>query len=104
MQDMTYTILTDLTSNNKSLFGIPKLNKDQEYAKLLDSIQKTALSSAKDTQELIDNGRITPEQGQPIIENSFALWKKITDERDEIRKKHDEYIKPYSIECDESNN
>ena len=104
MQEMTYTILTDLTSNNKSLFSIPKLNKEEEYAKLLDSIQKTALSSAKATQELIDNGRITPEQGQPIIENSFALWKKITDEWDEIRKKHEEYLKTYSIEFDESNN
>jgi len=104
MQEMTYTILTDLTSNNKSLFGIPKLNKDQEYAKLLDSIQKTALSSAKATQELIDNKTLTPEQGQPVIDSSFALWKKITDEWDEIRKKHEEYLKTYSIEFDENNN
>jgi len=101
MQEMTYITLTDLIGNNKSLFSVPKLNKQKEYAKLLARMQETALSSAKSTQELIDNGTITESQGQPILEQSFSLWKKITDEWGEIEKKHQEYLKTYDVQFDD---
>lgn len=102
IQHMTYITLTDLIRDNKSLFSLPRINRKELYEKLKTDLQKTALKSRKAAQELVKQGKFTQAQAAPIIDKSKALWKSITDEWEEIKKKHEEYLKIYSIEFDEN--
>jgi len=104
MQEMTYSTLIGLIKDNKSLFSIPKLTKKdlkELYEKLLVNMQELALLPAQVAEEDIEAKIITAEEGALTIANSFSLWKKITDEWEEIKKKHQEYLKTYDIEFDE---
>lgn len=69
MEHMTYLTLRDLIKDNKSLFSIPKINKDELYLKLYQRFTKIAEKSGE--------------------------W-------EELKKKHQEYLKTYSIEFDEN--
>jgi hypothetical protein len=102
MQQMTYTTLTDLVSDNKSLFGVQTLDKKKLYERLLADMQETSLQSAKAAEALVAQGKITEQQAQPFYDSSFAFWKKITDNWEDIKQKHEEYLKTYSIEFDEN--
>jgi len=105
MQQMTYTTLTDLIKDNKSLFTIPKLkgeNKAKLYERLLADMQETVLQPAKAAEALVDDKKLTAEQAQPVYDSAFALWKKVTDNWEDIKKKHEEYLKTYDIEFDEN--
>ena len=105
MQQMTYTTLTDLIRDNKSLFTIPKLkdkNKTMLYERLREDMQETALQSAKSAEALVEQKKITDAQAQPFYDSSFALWKSITDNWEDIKAKHEEYLKTYNIEFDEN--
>lgn len=105
MQQMTYTTLTDLIQSNKSLFTIPKLkgpNKTKLYERLLEDMQQTVLQSAKAAEALVEQGKYTEAQAQPFYDSAFALWKSITDNWEDIKAKHEEYLKTYDIEFDEN--
>jgi len=105
MQQMTYTTLTDLVAENKSLFTIPKLkgkNKTMLYDRLLQDMQEVALQPAKSAEALVESKKFTAAQAQPFYDSSFAFWKSITDNWEEIKKKHEEYLKMYDIEFDEN--
>jgi len=105
MQQMTYTTLTDLIRDNKSLFSIPKLkgeNKTKLYQRLLEKMQEVALKPAKAAEDLVEKGKYTEAQAQPFYNSSFAFWKSVTDNWEEIKKKHEEYLKMYDIEFDEN--
>jgi hypothetical protein len=102
MQQMTYTTLTDLVSDNKSLFSVQTLDKKKLYERLLADMQETSLQSAKAAEALVAQGKITEQQAQPFYDSSFAFWKKITDNWEDIKQKHEEYLKTYSIEFDEN--
>jgi hypothetical protein len=105
MQQMTYTTLTDLIRDNKSLFTIPKLkreNRKELYERLLADMQETVLGSAKAAEANVLNGTFTEAQAQPFYDSAFTLWKKVTDNWEDIKKKHEEYLKMYDIEFDEN--
>jgi len=107
MQQMTYTTLVDLVRDNKSLFSVPKLvsepfYKKKLYERLLDDVQKVALKEAKAAEALVEKQILTQAQAQGNIDRSFALWKKITDNWEDLKKKHEEYLKTYNIEFDEN--
>jgi hypothetical protein len=107
MQQMTYTTLVDLVRDNKSLFSVPKLvsepfYKKKLYERLLDDVQKVALKEAKAAEALVKKQILTQAQAQGSIDRSHALWKKITDNWEDLKKKHEEYLKTYNIEFDEN--
>ena len=107
MQQMTYTTLTDLIKDNKSLFTIPKLkgeNKTKLYKRLLEDMQETVLQSAKAAEVSVQKGNMTEAQAQPFYDSAFAFWKSITDNWEDIKKKHEEYLSTYGIEFDENDN
>ena len=99
MQEMTYQLIKEAIKDNKSLFDVT-LNID--YTGLKEKLQMTALKSRKAAEELVDAGKLTPEQAAPSIEKSTALWKTITDNWDELVVKHKEYLATYNIQFDEN--
>lgn len=101
MEQMTYMAFTDLIRDNKSLFGLPKINKKDLYAKLKTGIQSVVLKVRKEQEALVASGDITKEQAQPKINNAIILWKTIGQEWEAIQAKHQEYLKKYNIEFDE---
>lgn len=110
MQQMTYITLTDLVRNDESLFNITKIKREDLYTKLKIDLQKTALKSRKESETSIieakkrseQEGKIAEEKYAPTIAKSTALWKTITENWEDIAKKHEEYLKAYSIEFDEN--
>lgn len=102
MQHMTYQTLKDLVQDNKGLFSLPNVNKSKLYVKLKGDLQKTALKARKALEQDIKEGKLTNAQAKPGIEKSIALWKSITNEWEELVKKHTEYLRIYNIEFDEN--
>ncbi len=102
MQHMTYITLTDLIKSNKSLFSLPKVNRTDLYKRLKENVTATALKSRKEAEELVRNGEATQADVQKRIDSSILLRRAILAEWKEIEKKHEEYLKVYSIEFDEN--
>src|SRR6478736_2670771 len=109
IQQMTYTTLSEIIKNNKSLFGISKINKKELYSKLKsDFLSLTETNpgliswKSQQYQTLFEEGRITEEEGNTQIAKLNVLYEAINDEWDELVKKHSEYLRNYSIQFDEN--
>lgn len=102
MQHLTYMTLVDLITDNKSIFEIPKINKEELYAKLLDNLQKTALKAKVEAKKNIELKKVTADEAASTIATSEVLWNNITDRWAEIRQKHEDVLKQYDIEFDEN--
>ena len=124
MQQMTYKTLTTLMKNNKSLFEIVKMPKDELYEILGKDVRGTALKAKKEAntildqkvaeiEDLVNSGKLTIEKAKQLIEqkrkdaatliaDSESLWKRIVDNWDTLREKHEEVLRSYNIEFDDN--
>jgi len=102
MQQMTYLTLRDIISTKDSLFNVEGKNKAELYRMLRYNLGRTILSNARKARRARKEGMFTPEQVNPIIEKGIALWKTTMKNWEDIVKKHEEYLKSYSIEFDEN--
>jgi predicted kinase len=112
MQQMTYETLQTILKEGKNIFdiGSTKTSKTELYNNLKDLLQKTALKSRKAAEALIDKakkvseqeGNIAAEKYAPAIEKSNSLWKRITDNWEDLVEKHQEYLMSYNITFDEN--
>jgi hypothetical protein len=102
MQHMTYLTLTDLIRNNESLFSVPQLDKTELYNRLKEQVLTSIAQTAGTTQLLVDQGLVTQAQAKQKIADTISLWKSVNDQWDEIVKKHEEKLRTYNIEFDES--
>lgn len=100
MQEMTYQLLREVVQEGKNIFNITPNNINSEELK--EALQMTALKSRKAAETLVANGKMTAEAAAPTIEKSNSLWKKITDNWDELLEKHKEYLLSYNIDFSES--
>ncbi len=102
MQQMTYSLLTSLTRNNKSLFSIPKLNKESLYSTLKEEILSLIGHQGDLIEQAIDKKEITTKEATQKYNDVETLYNNVNDEWKEIINKHEEYLKSYSIEFDEN--
>lgn len=105
MQEMTYTILTDLSNNNKSLFSIPKLNKADIYENLQNRLRGNLKAIGDTIAKEITDGKRSAADAAGDLSNIKFLFKQVKEQWDDVVEKHTkEYLKQYSIEFDENNN
>lgn len=107
IQHMTYSTLTDLTRNNKSLFEIGKVGKvgkEQLYNKLYDEIRELIGYQGTLIEKAIENKEITPEAASTEYNALKQLYKNVKKEWPNIIKKHEEYLSSYNIKFDENDN
>lgn len=105
MQEMTYTMLTDITNNNKSLFNIPKLNKTEIYDGLQNRLRGNLKAMGDTIAKEITDGKRTVADAAGDLSNIKFLFKQVKEQWDDIVEKHQkEYLKQYSIQFDENNN
>lgn len=104
IQHMTYTTLIDLIKTDKSLFTIPNINKTQLYNTLKQEVLNIIRWQGAQFEKAISNKELTPEEGGQRLNDLKTLWKNVQNEWPEIIKKHEEYLKSYSIEFDENDN
>lgn len=100
VQEMTYLTISKLTRNNKSIFGVEKLNKSHLYESLKRDILEGTIKKYKI--QLEEDKTKTKEQIAPIINNLGDLYNKIQLDWDAIVERHQEQLKSYSIEFDEN--
>lgn len=104
IQHMTYSTLIDLIKTDKSLFTIPNINKTQLYNTLKQEVLNIIRWQGAQFEKAIANKELTPEEGGQRLNDLKTLWKNVQNEWPEIIKKHEEYLKSYSIEFDENDN
>jgi hypothetical protein len=102
MQQMTYLTLRDIISSNDSLFNVENKPKAELYRMLRYELGRTILKKARAARKLRNNGKLSKEKAAPIIEKGIALWKTTMKNWEDIVKKHEEYLRSYSIEFDEN--
>lgn len=90
MEHMTYSMLSELSKTNKSLFSVPTLNKGVEYARLKEEILSLIKWRSADSVTEVDKANF-----KILHANVENQWEKIV-------KKHSEYLKTFSIEFDEN--
>ncbi len=90
MEHMTYSMLSELSKTNKSLFSVPTLNKGVEYARLKEEILSLIKWRSADSATEVDKANF-----KILHANVENQWEKIV-------KKHSEYLKTFSIEFDEN--
>ena len=90
MEHMTYSMLSELSKTNKSLFSVPTLNKGVEYARLKEEILTLIKWRSADSATEVDKANF-----KILHANVENQWEKIV-------KKHSEYLKTFSIEFDEN--
>lgn len=108
MHQMTYELLKDTMTTGKNIFNITPNTVTSEQLK--DALQKTALKSRKAAEILIEKakkiseqeGRVISEKYAPVIEKSNSLWKRITENWDELMEKHREFLLSYNIQFSEN--
>lgn len=109
MQHMTYYTLGKLVNNNKSLFGVSKIDKDELYNELKNEI----LSIDEDTPGILQNkiyalkanldaGIESQESFDNKEEALTNAYTEISENWDELVEEHTVYLKQYSIEFDEN--
>jgi len=104
MQQMTYETLQIVLREGKNIFdiGSTKTSKAELYNKLKDLLQKTALKSRRASEILLKNGKISQEAVAIETEKSNSLWKRITNNWEDLVEKHQEYLMSYNITFDEN--
>lgn len=102
IEDMTYNTLAMLAKDNKSLFGVPTLPKESLYKTLREKLTKSLQAKLYYINENLKSGQITEAEASAAKKNIIILEKNINLEWDNIIKKHQEFLKTYSIEFDEN--
>lgn len=102
MQEMTYLTLLDILSTKESLFNVEGKNKAKLYRMLKYNLGRTILKKARAARKLRDKGELSKEKANSIIANGIVLWRTTMGSWEDIVKKHEEYLKSYSIEFDEN--
>ena len=91
MEHMTFSVLNDLSKNNKSLFSATAvLNKTKKYDELKEEILKLIKWRSADTATQVDKS------------NFKILYANVENEWESLKKKHIEYLKTYNVEFDEN--
>lgn len=90
MEHMTYSMLSELSKTNKSLFSVPTLNKAVEYSRLKEEVLKLIKWRSSDSVSPVDKA------------NFKILYANVENQWEKIVKKHAEYLKTFSIEFDEN--
>lgn len=102
MQQLTYSTLTSLTRNNKSLFSIPKLNKEKLYSTLKEETLNLIGHQGDLIEQAIDRKEITAKEAAKRYNALELLYNNVENEWPSLINKHEEYLKTYSIEFDEN--
>ena len=103
MQEMTYLTLAELTTSNKSLFNISDtvFKKAEHYTKLKTYMLTTLANAIQVVEEDATKGA---KDKQGIIDNYATLFENIDKQWPALVERHAEYLVPYNIEFDESDN
>jgi hypothetical protein len=103
MQQMTYTTITQMTRNNKSLFNITAIDRKKMYDIIKDDLLNNRIGRLADQVEIdIEKNRITQEQGDAYYNNIGTLYNNISNQWPLIQEKHEEYLLSYGIIFDEN--
>jgi len=102
MQHLTYMTLVNVATNNQSLFNVINEPKDQLYTKLKSDLQITVLKDKKAAEELYKQGKISEQERNERVDESTKMWMRVTRKWEEIKARHEEYLRTYGIEFDEN--
>jgi hypothetical protein len=102
MEQMTYSTLADLSKTNQSLFSVPELNKKELYNKLKSEVLNLIRWKGSMIEDALAKKEITAKEAALSKSNLIILHKNVEAEWDSIIKKHQEYLKTYSVEFDEN--
>ena len=102
MQQMTYSTLSELSKTNNSLFSVPNLPKAELYARLKTEIKQLVRWKGSQIETAVKNKETTAEKAARDLSNIKALYANIEKDWNDIVKKHEEYLKTFSIEFDEN--
>jgi predicted NAD-dependent protein-ADP-ribosyltransferase YbiA (DUF1768 family) len=102
MEQMTYSTLADLSKTNQSLFSVPELNKKELYNRLKSEVLNLIRWKGSMIEDALAKKEITAKEAALSKSNLIILHKNVDAEWDSIIKKHQEYLKTYSVEFDEN--
>jgi len=102
MEDMTYNTLAKLSKDNASLFSVPTLNKTKLYTELRETLTASLKAKLYMIAEALKKGEISEKEASAAKKNVYILEKNIDLEWNNIIKKHQEFLKTYSVEFDEN--
>lgn len=103
MQQMTYTTITQMTRNNKSLFNITAIDRKKMYEIIKNDLLDVRIAAVADQIRLdIKDNKITQEQGDVYYNNIGTLYNNIFNQWPLIQQKHEEYLLSYGIVFDEN--
>jgi len=102
MQHLTYMTLVNIARDNQSLFNIMNEPKDQLYVKLKSDLQTTVLKDKKAAEELYNQKKISEQERNERVAESTKMWMRVTRKWEEIKARHEEYLRTYGIEFDEN--
>jgi len=98
MQQMTFVTLNYVMEDNENLFNIQNINKEVLYERLKENLEDRIVQQIVAAEDAIKEGK----DAQHIIDNSEMLFQNIENNWKDLRDKHEEYLKTYSIEFDEN--
>jgi hypothetical protein len=102
MEEMTFSTLNELSKTNQSLFSVPELNKKELYNRLKSEVLNLIRWKGSMIEQSLAKKEITPKEAATSKSNLIILRKNVDAEWDSIIKKHQEYLKTYSVEFDEN--
>jgi hypothetical protein len=102
MQHMTYIVVRDLFEENKGLFEIEKITREEEYKKLQDELGDLMAENIVEVNKMITEGEATAVEAEAMIDHYNNLYENIINDWDSLVDKHEEYLKSYGIEFDEN--
>jgi len=102
MQQMTFLTLGYLQADNQSLFNIPKIPKGALYQKIETNLRATIKSMANETQKLVESGKITQQEADYKISNIRALFENVVNNWEDLKERHEIYLKKYDVSFDEN--
>ena len=103
MQHMTYIVVRDLFEENKGLFEIEKITREEEYKKLQDELGDLMADNISEIEKMVSEKEATAAEADIMIDHYNNLYENIINNWESIVEKHEEYLKSYGIEFDENN-
>ena len=102
INEMTYLTVLDIINTDEGLFSVPKINKSELYNKLKTQLLLKVGNKAEIAKQFVTDGIYSQEAVDPIITSTTELMQHIDNQWDAIVKRHEEYLKAYSITFDEN--
>ena len=103
MQHMTYIVVRDLFVENKGLFEIEKITREEEYKKLQDELGDLMAENIVDVNKMVTEGEATAAEADMMIDHYNNFYENIINNWESLIEKHEEYLKTYNIEFDDNN-